>query len=59
MSKEANEEMEKRMDKNRVIDTGWAFPTYPVQATGNHQKSSKSDADKGEITDSLTATYWG
>jgi len=60
MNKEENKEEEKRMERERINNQGQVFPSpYPAPSTGDYQRLKKSDAGKGEVTDSLTATYWG
>ena len=60
MNKDTSQETEKRMERERINNQGQVFPSpYPAPPSGDHQWLKKSAAGKGEISDSLTATYWG
>ena len=59
MNKEKSEAQEKFRERDRITDLLQMFPSYYGLASGEQRKPVKERVDQGNVTDWLTATYWG
>lgn len=59
MNRETSEAIEKRTDKELLNDRRRKLPLFHAPVILYDRRKPKCNVGKGNITDSLTATYWG
>jgi len=59
MNRETSEAAEKRTDGKLPNDRRQKLPLYHAPVILYDRRKPKCNVSKGNITDSLTATYWG
>ena len=59
MNNEKSGAPEKHVERDRVIDLLQKFPSFYALAPGEQRELEKEKDGHGNVTDWLTATYWG